>query len=224
MARRAGVHLTLERFDELSRAHAGARQPPPVGQVPDGGFLLRRRPARAAGEPRRPARPRRAHGQRPHARREHRRREDLQRRRDPHARRTRWSPTRRPRGAARQPRARRRGDQAGGGRAAPAQAHRPRGRVRRLRRHGRAHRRRRRSTSTRTPCSCCSNAGPQGAPGMPEWGQLPIPKKLLAAGRARHGAHLRCAHERHELRRLRAARGAGVATSAARSRWCATAT
>ena len=26
------------------------------------------------------------------------------------------------------------------------------------------------------------NAGPQGAPGMPEWGQLPIPKKLLAMG------------------------------------------
>ena len=26
------------------------------------------------------------------------------------------------------------------------------------------------------------NAGPKGAPGMPEWGQLPIPKKLLAAG------------------------------------------
>jgi dihydroxy-acid dehydratase len=26
------------------------------------------------------------------------------------------------------------------------------------------------------------NAGPQGAPGMPEWGQLPIPKKLLEAG------------------------------------------
>jgi dihydroxy-acid dehydratase len=25
-------------------------------------------------------------------------------------------------------------------------------------------------------------AGPQGAPGMPEWGQLPIPRKLLAAG------------------------------------------
>ena len=25
-------------------------------------------------------------------------------------------------------------------------------------------------------------AGPQGAPGMPEWGQLPIPKKLLQAG------------------------------------------
>ena len=26
------------------------------------------------------------------------------------------------------------------------------------------------------------NAGPHGAPGMPEWGQLPIPKKLLEAG------------------------------------------
>jgi len=26
------------------------------------------------------------------------------------------------------------------------------------------------------------NAGPQGAPGMPEWGQLPIPKKLLENG------------------------------------------
>ena len=26
------------------------------------------------------------------------------------------------------------------------------------------------------------NAGPVGAPGMPEWGQLPIPKKLLVAG------------------------------------------
>jgi len=26
------------------------------------------------------------------------------------------------------------------------------------------------------------NAGPIGAPGMPEWGQLPIPKKLLALG------------------------------------------
>jgi dihydroxyacid dehydratase/phosphogluconate dehydratase len=26
------------------------------------------------------------------------------------------------------------------------------------------------------------NAGPKGAPGMPEWGQLPIPSKLLRAG------------------------------------------
>ncbi len=26
------------------------------------------------------------------------------------------------------------------------------------------------------------NAGPKGAPGMPEWGQLPIPQKLLKQG------------------------------------------
>src|SRR4029077_11821687 len=26
------------------------------------------------------------------------------------------------------------------------------------------------------------NAGPKGGPGMPEWGQLPIPKKLLTQG------------------------------------------
>ena len=26
------------------------------------------------------------------------------------------------------------------------------------------------------------NGGPKGGPGMPEWGQLPIPKKLLKAG------------------------------------------
>jgi dihydroxy-acid dehydratase len=26
------------------------------------------------------------------------------------------------------------------------------------------------------------NAGPLGGPGMPEWGQLPIPKKLLERG------------------------------------------
>ena len=54
------------------------------------------------------------------------------------------------------------------------------------------------------------NAGPIGGPGMPEWGMLPIPKKLLQAGRARHAAHLRCAHERHELRRLHPARLAGI--------------
>ena len=37
------------------------------------------------------------------------------------------------------------------------------------------------------------NAGPKGGPGMPEWGMLPIPKKLAEGGRARHAAPLRCA-------------------------------
>ena len=54
------------------------------------------------------------------------------------------------------------------------------------------------------------NAGPLGGPGMPEWGMLPIPEEAAGAGRARHGAGLRRAHERHELRRLRPARRAGV--------------
>ena len=58
------------------------------------------------------------------------------------------------------------------------------------------------------------HAGPVGAPGMPEWGNLPIPKKLLARGffvgqpahpqeaagtrRARHGAPVGRAHPSHE--------------------------
>ena len=38
------------------------------------------------------------------------------------------------------------------------------------------------STSTRDSVIVLQNAGPLGAPGMPEWGQLPIPKKLLQQG------------------------------------------
>lgn len=36
--------------------------------------------------------------------------------------------------------------------------------------------------ATRDSVIVLKNAGPLGAPGMPEWGQLPIPKKLLAQG------------------------------------------
>ena len=53
------------------------------------------------------------------------------------------------------------------------------------------------------------NSGPKGGPGMPEWGMMPIPTQAGETGRARHAARLRRAHERHELRRLRAARLAG---------------
>jgi dihydroxy-acid dehydratase len=35
---------------------------------------------------------------------------------------------------------------------------------------------------TRDSVIVLQSAGPQGAPGMPEWGQLPIPKKLLQQG------------------------------------------
>ena len=47
------------------------------------------------------------------------------------------------------------------------------------------------------------NAGPLGGPGMPEWGMLPIPKKLLKARRPRHGPDLRRTDVRHRLRHLR---------------------
>ena len=54
------------------------------------------------------------------------------------------------------------------------------------------------------------HAGPIGGPGMPEWGMLPIPQETARGRRARHGACVGRAHERHGLRRLRAARGARV--------------
>jgi dihydroxy-acid dehydratase len=54
------------------------------------------------------------------------------------------------------------------------------------------------------------NIGPKGAPGMPEAGYLPIPRKLARAGREGHGAHQRRPHERHRLRHRRAARHARV--------------
>ena len=50
------------------------------------------------------------------------------------------------------------------------------------------------------------NAGPLGGPGFPEWGMLPIPKKLLKQGVRDMVRLSRRAHERHQLRHLRAAR------------------
>ena len=81
-------------FDAARATHAGARQPPAVGRVPDGGLLLRRRPARRCctqlGDLLASRLP---HGQRPDARREHRRRRGLQRRRHPAARQALSRPT-----------------------------------------------------------------------------------------------------------------------------------
>ena len=53
------------------------------------------------------------------------------------------------------------------------------------------------------------NAGPIGAPGMPEAGALPIPKKLGSKGTQGHGAAVRRAHERHRVRHRGAACVAG---------------
>ena len=52
------------------------------------------------------------------------------------------------------------------------------------------------------------NAGPQGGPGMPEWGMLPIPTKLVKQGVRDMLRISRRAHERHQLRRLHPARRA----------------
>ena len=54
------------------------------------------------------------------------------------------------------------------------------------------------------------NAGPKGAPGMPEAGYLPIPKKLARGRRQGHGADFRRADERHGVRHHRAAHHAGI--------------
>ena len=67
------------------------------------------------------------------------------------------------------------------------------------------------------------NAGPKGGPGMPEWGMLPIPRKLLKAG-------VRDMLRVTDARMSGTSYGACVlhsprkATSAARFAWCATAT
>ena len=52
MARRIGVELDLDDFDELARRTPLLANIRPAGQVPDGGLLLRGRPARAAAQPR----------------------------------------------------------------------------------------------------------------------------------------------------------------------------
>ena len=41
------------------------------------------------------------------------------------------------------------------------------------------------------------NAGPVGGPGMPEWGQLPVPKKIARPGNKGCGSYFRCTHERY---------------------------
>ena len=66
------------------------------------------------------------------------------------------------------------------------------------------------------------DAGPTGGPGMPEWGMIPIPKKLLKEG-VRDMLRSRRAHERHQLRHLHPP-GLPRASSAARWRSSVTAT
>ena len=98
---------------------------------------------------------------------------------------------------------------------APHPAPRTRSGLRQHRRLPCAHRR------SRARCGCEHRAGAarlraQGLPGMPEVSNMPLPKKLLAQGVPRHGAHLRRPDERHCLRNCGAAcrpRGRGRRTA-----------
>lgn len=66
------------------------------------------------------------------------------------------------------------------------------------------------------------NAGPVGAPGMPEAGMIPIPEKLLKKRRSRYGSHFRLPHERNGVRDSRAAccsRGGGGRNDWSYPRW-----
>ena len=209
MARRAGVPLTIDRFDALARRTPLLANMRPAGQVPDGGLLLRRRACARCS-------PRSATCSTLDARTVNGKtlgeniagaevfNRDVILPRDKAL-----VAQRQPRGAARQSRARRRGDQARGGRAAPAAAHRARGRVRRLQRHGGAHRRSRAAGDEGLGAGAAAR-GPAGRAGHARMGPAADPEEAARARRARHGAHLRRADERHELRRVRAARRAGV--------------
>ena len=170
----------------------------------------------------RPARHVRDHREREDARGEHRPGEGVQRGRHPdHA-----GPDRReqhPRGAARQPRAGRRGDQAGGGRGAAAPAHRAGRRLRELRRHGRPDRRpgprHRRELGDRA-----AQRRPAGRPGHARVGPAADPEEDPREGDPRHGAHLRRADVAARATAPACCTSRRRATSAARWRSCRPAT
>ena len=88
----------------------------------------------------------------------------------------------RARGAARQPRAERRGGEALGLRREILQASRPRARLRQQRAKCTRRCAIPNIDADENTILVLRNAGPVGAPGMPEWGNLPIPQKLLKQG------------------------------------------
>ena len=126
LARRAGPGRRPRRLRARQPQGAGDRQHPAQRrQVPDGGFLLRRRPARPAERDQGPPASRCHDRHRQDAGREREGRRDLQRRRHPPGQQPDLQ-GRRARGAEGQPRARRLRDQAVGLRAEVPEAHRAR--------------------------------------------------------------------------------------------------
>ena len=85
MARRAGIALDMDRFDQISRDVPVIANISPSGTIPDGGFLLCRRPARADGGTARSARSVMHDGDRQDAGRKHRRRQGASAGGDPSA-------------------------------------------------------------------------------------------------------------------------------------------
>ena len=182
MARRAGIPLTIDRFDELSRRTPLLANVRPAGEVPDGGFLSTRaacaRCCRAIGDLLAlDARTVDGTTLGEDIAGAEVFNDDVILPRERRARRL-----GQPRRAARQPRARWRGDQARGGRSATAAASRARQSCSPITTTWRRASTIRRCRSRADSVLVLQHAGPLGAPGMPEWGQLPIPKKLLEQG------------------------------------------
>src|SRR5215831_16550629 len=184
------------------------REPHAERQVPDGGFLLRRRPSR--GDPRarreRAAPQVRAHGERQGDLGEQQGRALLEPRRDLLLRETLQARDRH-RGAARQSLPGRSDHQAVGGDARAHEAPRPRGRFRNHRGFPQAHRRPQ-ARHRRALRHGAQELRPQGLPRDGRSGQHALASEAAEAWNNRHGAHLRRAHEWHGLRDGRSSRRA----------------
>ena len=223
IAGRLGVDLPLDLFDELAGVDAAAGQPQAVRRVPDGGLLLRGRPAGGPCPDRRPPPPRRADRDRPDPGRGDPRRagssnDDVIRPRD-------------------QPLLE------GGSLAILRGNLCPDGAVLKvsaastalLQHEGRAvvfrsvdelH-----ATIDdpaldirRTTSSCSRTAGRSARPACPSPGHLPMPVVSAAPGRHRHGPDQRRPDERHRVRDGRPAHRPRVGRSVGRSPWSRRAT
>ena len=168
IAGRLGIDLTLDDFDRDRLGRSGAGRPAARRPVPDGGLPSGRRPARRAAGGTGPARPDRSHGHGRAARRLPGRRTDLGPRGHPApagtAGRARWH-----RRAARQPGARRCGDQARRCLTAPDAAPGPGRRLRLASRTSTPASTTRISTSMPTPSWCCGAAARAAIPACRRW-------------------------------------------------------
>ncbi len=207
MARRVGLPLDMARFDAISR------QVPVIANITPSGKYLMEDFFYAGGL-------RALMGQMRDlldlscvtvngrtARRKYRGRQGASARRHPFAARAALSRGRH-RGAHRQSGAARLRDEAGRRRQALPASSRQGDRVRELRCDG-GRGRPRRSRCHARPCAGAEKRRPERRPRHAGMGPIADSEKAPQSRRARHAAHFRCAHERHQLRRLHPARRAG---------------